>query len=49
MVHDDAMWLDWMTNGMLAIGESYTVRILLCAFCIKWSRQNNGTMETRIA
>lgn len=26
VVHNDSMWLDWMTSGMLAIGESYITR-----------------------
>ena len=25
-VHDESMWLDWMANGMLGIGESYMAR-----------------------
>lgn len=23
VVHDDAIWLDWLTSGLLSIGESY--------------------------
>jgi cyclopropane-fatty-acyl-phospholipid synthase len=26
IVHDENMWLDWMSNGMLAIGESYMAK-----------------------
>ena len=22
-IHGDAMWLDWMSNGMMSIGKSY--------------------------
>lgn len=26
IVHDEGMWIDWMCNGMLAIGESYMAK-----------------------
>jgi cyclopropane-fatty-acyl-phospholipid synthase len=26
LVHDESMWMDWMANGMLAIGESYMAK-----------------------